>query len=390
MSVPASRTAAIVGAGIGGLAAGVALGRAGWQVRIHERAASPRELGFALALAPNALAALRELGLADTMIAEGVAATKAQIRRPDGRVIRTFSAQVGGPLVVALRQTLHGALLDAVGSDALVLGSAAVDVAPVGRSVSIELEGGRTDVADVLIGADGAGSVIRSRLHPREPQPRPSGYCALRGIAYGVGDHLGDLAAVGYLGDGVEAATARASENGVYWYVSLLAADVPAGVRDPKVLLDAHTPGFDSAFRAITAATRPDEMRFDELIQRDPLPEWGAGRVTLLGDAAHPMLPHTGQGAAQALEDAVALGLALAEHGDVEHALRRYERVRSRRTRRVVAMGPRIARFTTTRSVLVQALRTAMIRSIPEALLVSATSGRGRDPHRSLRSGGAR
>ena len=85
-------TALIVGAGIGGLAAGLALRRAGWQVRIHERAANPRELGFALALAPNAMAALGELGLADTMIAEGVETTKAEIRRPDGRVIRTFNA----------------------------------------------------------------------------------------------------------------------------------------------------------------------------------------------------------------------------------------------------------------------------------------------------------
>jgi 2-polyprenyl-6-methoxyphenol hydroxylase-like FAD-dependent oxidoreductase len=96
------------------------------------------------------------------------------------------------------------------------------------------------------------------------------------------------------------------------------------------------------------------------------------------------MLPHTGQGAAQALEDAVALGLALASAA-VEPALRRYERVRSERTRRLVAMGPRIARITTTRNPLVKLLRGAAVRWLPEAVLVNTAPGRGQDPHKLLR-----
>ena len=101
-----SGTALIVGAGIGGLAAAIALRKAGWQVRVHERAAAPRELGFALALAPNAMAALRELGVADVLAADGAAVTKAEIRHPDGRVVRRFSTQPGGPMIVALRTLL--------------------------------------------------------------------------------------------------------------------------------------------------------------------------------------------------------------------------------------------------------------------------------------------
>jgi 2-polyprenyl-6-methoxyphenol hydroxylase-like FAD-dependent oxidoreductase len=237
-----------------------------------------------------------------------------------------------------------------------------------------------------LIGADGVGSVIRRRFHPQEPPPTPSGFCALRGVAHGVGDKLGDLAAVGYLGDGIEAATARASQTAVYWYLSLLAEDVPEGARDPRAILERHTAGFDARLQAVISATRPEDLRFDELFERAPLDQWGAGRVTLLGDAAHPMLPHTGQGAAQALEDAVALGLALTERREVEPGLRRYEDVRSRRTRRLIRLGPRIARITTTRNPLVQWLRTAAVRLLPEAILVSGASGRGRDPHRALRA----
>jgi 2-polyprenyl-6-methoxyphenol hydroxylase-like FAD-dependent oxidoreductase len=382
----ASRTALIAGAGIGGLAAGLALRRAGWRVEIHERAANPRELGFALALAPNAMAALGELGLAETMVAEGVATTKAEVRRTDGRLIRAFAVHAGGPMVVALRQVLHGALMNAVGSDALVLDSEVTGIAATATGVSIALKDGRTSRGDVLIGADGVGSVVRRHLHPLEPPPCPSGFCALRGVAYGVGDRLGDLAAVGYLGHGIEGATARASHNAVYWYLSLIAGDLRGDRRMPKEILDRQTGAFDSSFRAITSATQPGDMRFDELFQRDALSHWGTGRITLVGDAAHPMLPHTGQGAAQALEDAVALGLALGPQGDVEPALRRYERVRTRRTRRLVKLGPRIARITTTRNPLVTMLRTTAVRWLPESVLNSTSPGRRRDPHRQLRS----
>jgi 2-polyprenyl-6-methoxyphenol hydroxylase-like FAD-dependent oxidoreductase len=380
-----SRTALIVGAGIGGLAAGLALRRGGWSVRIHERAASARALGFALALAPNAMAALRELGLEDSIAAAGVAPTLVEVRRPDGRVLRRLNAAVGGSSTVALRSVLHGALLDAVGSDALVLGSEAVSFTADSGGVNLQLRDGRTERGDVLVGADGVDSVIRRLLHRDERPPQPSGFCAVRGVASGVGDRLGPLAAVGYLGDGIEAAAARAGHDAVYWYLSLLVDRLPHDTRAAAAVAGRQMPLFESSFRTIVASTEPGAMRFDELLQRPALLRWGDGRVTLLGDAAHPLLPHTGQGAAQALEDAVALGLALSRPLDVASALRLYERVRSRRTRRFVSIGPRIARITTTTNPLIKLFRTVMIRFIPERVLSATASSR--DPHLELRAG---
>jgi 2-polyprenyl-6-methoxyphenol hydroxylase-like FAD-dependent oxidoreductase len=380
------RRALIVGAGIGGLAAGVALGRAGWQVRIHERAASPRELGFALLLAPNAMAALEELGLAETVRAAGVPATRFEVRHADGRVIRAFRAQPGGRMVVALRPVLHGALLDAVGRETLALDSEVVGVTSTNAHAELTLKDGRTERADVVIGADGVGSAVRRLLHPDEAAPAPSGFSALRGVAHGVADRLGHLAGVGYLGPGIEAAAARASAESVYWYLSLLSADVSGWPKIPRDVADRATRGFDPRFRAIIDATTDDDMRLDDLFVRRPLRQWGAGRITLLGDAAHPVLPHTAQGAAQALEDAVALGLALRRHDDVEAALRDYERVRRVRTSRLIAMGPRIAAMTTTRSPARIAIRTALLRFVPEPLLAKGGAGGGADPHRALRS----
>jgi 2-polyprenyl-6-methoxyphenol hydroxylase-like FAD-dependent oxidoreductase len=352
---------------------------------MYERASSPRELGFALALAPNALAALDELGLASAMIAEGTVATSAEIRRIDGSAIRRFRAQPGTPMVIALRQALHGALLDAVGADALILDADVESVAGTDSGVSLTCRDGRSDQGDVLVGADGVASVVRAYLHPHEPPPRPSGFCAVRGVAHGAGDFLGDLAAAGYLGDGIEAATARAGRSAVYWYMSLLAADLPTDLRTPRAVIDRFETRFDPRLCGVIGLTRQEDMRFDELLSRPPLSSWGSGRVTLLGDAAHPMLPHTGQGAAQALEDAVALGLALSSNADASEGLRRYEAVRSARTRKFVALGPRIARVTTTHNRVIQVMRTAAVRWLPEALIANAAA-RPRDPHAALRA----
>src|SRR5262245_19161670 len=147
MGTPApttERTALIVGAGIGGLAAGIALRRSGWHVRILERAASVRELGFALLLAPNAISALRRLGLADIVIAEGARVTGAEMRRSDGTLLRTFDATnvfrlLPEPPVVVLRPVLHGVLLAAIGGDALVLDKRPVGLARSDTDVPLKL-----------------------------------------------------------------------------------------------------------------------------------------------------------------------------------------------------------------------------------------------------------
>jgi 2-polyprenyl-6-methoxyphenol hydroxylase-like FAD-dependent oxidoreductase len=131
--------------------------------------------------------------------------------------------------------------------------------------------------------------------------------------------------------------------------VSLLANDVPNEMRSPQAIVERCAAALDEGFGSIARATQREDIRLDELFERKPLRTWGEGPVTSLGDAAHPMLPHTGQGAAQALEDAVALKLALMHEGVFAASLRQYERVRSVRTRDIVKRGRRIARFTTTK-----------------------------------------
>jgi 2-polyprenyl-6-methoxyphenol hydroxylase-like FAD-dependent oxidoreductase len=135
-------------------------------------------------------------------------------------------------------------------------------------------------------------------------------------------------------------------------------------VSDPEALVAHMALQFDDTFRAITAAT--SELRYDGvLVDRDPLPSWGAGRVTLIGDAAHPMLPHTGQGAAQAIVDAVTLGKMLTGDTDVERTLRAFEAERQPLTAALVRQGRRTARFMRIRNPIVCYAREIALRAFP-------------------------
>ena len=360
------RTALIVGAGIGGLSAGLALRQAGWNIRIFERAPSPRELGFGLGVAPNAIAALRKLGVGDVVIARGFEPRRAELRRPDGRILKRVELPpeaLGGPMIITLRPALHGALLEAVGMDAITLEGDVTGFTVAGSRVTLQTARGNIAEGDMLIGADGVSSVIRRALHPAEPPPRSSGIVAVRGAVHGALPHLGSLHAVYYLGRGLESMLVRASDTGIYWFLSMARELVPATMQDPRAILTLMSPQFDSTFRAVTSAT--EDLRFDELVDRDPIPYWGRDMVTLLGDAAHPVLPHTGQGAAQAIVDAVALGEALKANGDVARALRAYEVERRGKTAALLQQGRRTARIMGTTNALACYLREAVVRMIP-------------------------
>lgn len=345
-----ARTALIVGAGIGGLSAGIALRQAGWNIHIVERAATPRELGFGLGLAPNAVSALAELGVADTILSRACAPVhvRAEVRRMNGTVLKRVEVPLreaaGGILAIGLRPAIHGALLDAVGMEAIVAGRTATSFSESETGVTLRLADGAAIDGDVLIGADGFGSALRRILHPSEPPPRSSGVIAVRGAVHGQLHHLGDRFGIYYLDRGLESMFVRAGDTGMYWFLSLAMELVPAGMTDPRAIVDLMAPKGDPTFRAITSAT--DDIRSDELFDRDPLRSWGTGRVTLLGDAAHPMLQYLAQGACVALEDAVTLREALrACDNELAPAFRLYESKRIVRGARLIISAREMGRI---------------------------------------------
>ena len=163
--------------------------------------------------------------MAAAVTARGFTPTCGEVRRLDGTLLKRIRLPppeaLGDPMVVAQRPALHGTLLDAVGDGAVSFDSGATGFTATDARVTLHFANGDGAEGDLLVGADGASSVIRRAIHPTEPPPRSSGIVVVRGIAHDAVRHLGALSGVYYLGPGVESIVTRAGETGVYWTLSV-------------------------------------------------------------------------------------------------------------------------------------------------------------------------
>ena len=344
MSAP--RQIAIVGAGIGGLALALGLARAGKRPRVYEQAPQLAEIGAGVSLSPNAVKGLRYLGVGERL--EAMAdepPTQVTHHYASGEVLVSFRRnntreQLGAPYLQAHRADLHDLLrgeLAALQPESLVLDKELTAVSRAAdRSYVLDFADGSQARADLLVGADGLKSTVRREVFS-EPAPEFSGFVAWRGLA--TRDELG----------------ARQSRPGSMVFVAPGRMFVRYPVRHGKLQNfvafsraenwtaegwsqtgDIHTvrdvfSDFHPDARVVLRAFPGRRCHQWGLFSRDPLPRWVQGRATVLGDAAHPMLPWFGQGAATAIEDAVILCRALLEFEDADEALRRYENARRER-----------------------------------------------------------
>jgi len=338
---------AIVGGGIGGLAAAAFLHRAGLRATVYEQAAELREVGAGVVVAPNAARLLRALGVLGAFAERAVPlATGWEFRRwQDGTVLSSEDLATkcerlyGERTYTAHRADLLDALRRAVPAGSVRLGRRCVALDEDGGRPTLTFAGGETAAADVVIGADGIHSLVRAAL--TEPvAPAYSGLCAFRALvpAARAPEFARRPAQTLWIGPG---------HHLVHYPISAgefvnLVAFAPSGdytteswtATAPIEELLAEYAGWDERLVGlIRAAGTPGRWA---LLDRAPLTRWTRGTVTLLGDAAHPMFPFFGQGAAQSMEDGAVLARCLAaDPGDPAAALRRYEALRIPRTTRL-------------------------------------------------------
>ncbi|RXS87573.1 FAD-binding protein [Streptomyces sp. TM32] len=373
------RKALIIGAGIGGLAAAATLRRAGVEVQIFERAPELRPGTTAVSLMANAILALRtlDIDIAPGLDKRGEVFDELKFLTKRGRPIRTLpfrelADRLGASNYAVHRADLQQTLLDALGDDQVIqLNAAATGFVSGADGVEVTFEDGRTASGDVLIGADGFNSAIRRQVAVAD-EPRPGNYaCWLATVPFSHPRMTKGYAAH-YWGRGQRFGLADIGHGRAYWWGT---KNVPAGasgrLRRGKEGLTGLFAGWADEVQEAIRAT-PEETIVRITAQDRPfLSRWGSGRMTLLGDAAHPMLVSLGQGAALAIEDAVVLAQHLKGATDLSAALRGYEDERRPRTEALVGAARALSETEQLEGAASSRLRDLYFRFAPLSKLTS-------------------
>lgn len=365
-------TVVIIGGGIGGLTAAIALRQRGLDAQVYEAAPELEAVGAGIMVPANAMQVLERLDVADDVRARGIHIHHGDLCDARAgllqRVDQAYAERRYGSGITGIhRARLQDALAARIPADALHLGRRCAAIDQDDGGVTVRFQDGAVVRADVVVGADGVHSAVRPHVGP-DARLRYSGQTSYRAV---VPVRLSDEqrnAAVEVWGAGFRFGYAPIAPDEVYWYATRDAApgqrDAPGQARDELMALAAD---FPAPIPDLVAAARPDQLIRTDMFDLPGLRGWHRGRVALLGDAAHATTPNLGQGGAQAIEDAWVLADQLAATDDVAAALRAYEAIRMPKAHRVINTSWRIGKLAHVGHPLGRALRNWLVRHTPES-----------------------
>jgi len=363
----------IIGGGIGGLCTAIVLQQNGFDVHVYEKVKKLGEVGAGLTLWSNAIKALRALGVADQVIHTGSKVNRSYIRAANGDILKDahmneMEAQYGEPIVAIHRTALHDILINALKPNTLTLNVGFVKFEQDESKVFVHFDNGQTGSADLLIGADGIHSAVRKQMFP-EIQLRYSGYTAWRGVVETESESALGLTSESW-GVGARFGIVRVDKSRIYWFAT---SNQPAGEKSTsdqrKARLLRSFKNWHNPIYHLLDLTPADSILQNDIYDIPPFASWSQGRVTLLGDAAHPTTPNMGQGACMAIESAYALSYSLKEHTDHRSALKRYERERHPRTAWITNTSWTIGKGGQVNNPFLCALRNSLVKVTPAGVL---------------------
>jgi 2-polyprenyl-6-methoxyphenol hydroxylase-like FAD-dependent oxidoreductase len=359
----------VIGAGIAGLATTVALQRRGHDVTVIEERTDTSS-GAGISIWPNALAALDEIGLGDAVRDAGGRVTAGALRWRDGSWLRHPAHErlvkaLGEPLVVIRRSALTTVLADAVAEGTLHHGLSARELVSTAAGVRVRLSDSTTREADAVVGADGTRSVVARHLNGALTD-RYVGYTAWRGVAdYSLDpDFAGEV-----LGPCIEFGHVPLGPDRTYWFATERAPEGRVAPQGELTYLKARFASWADPIPAVLAATDPQGVLHNDLYDRDHARHWSRGPILVVGDAAHPMRPHLGQGGCQGLEDAAILARFVDGADDMATAFTRFAAFRRPRVRSLVRESALIGRIVNLRPAFLSALASRATVLGPEALV---------------------
>lgn len=364
-----ARTAIVIGSGIGGLSAAIALSKVGVKVEVYERTSELKEVGAGIMLYPNAITALRKLDVYDAVARAGSFGHHGKYVTRDGKVLVELNFEtvgLAGESIGIHRADLQDALADHFGRDRIYLGKSLISFEQNGQ-IQAKFADGSTAEADFLIGADGLHSAVRKQF-VNDGEPRFSNCFAWRGIAHGEFVDLPQESGFIAFGKGLQFGGMAVGNNKYYWFGAVADKRGARGRTSKMDVLNLFGK-WAAPMPQLVEATPDDEILTHDLKDRDPISTWGKGAMTLLGDAAHPMVPFMGQGGCQALEDSIALGAAMKEAPNVEAGLRKYESMRKARTAEFVKQSRKAQSSSMTSSPIICGLRDFILPKLPVNLL---------------------
>jgi len=361
-------TFAIIGGGIAGLTTAIALTRLGFRVTVFEAAPLVRPLGAGLVLAANAMQAIDRLGIARQVVAQGRQLEAFAILDEHGKVVthtdtRMINERYGVHNFTIHRADLHRVLLDQLPPETVQTGKRAVERTEQVDGVTVRFDDNTHYQTDYLLVADGIHSPLRRQLIPNSV-PRYAGYTCWRAVMDWPGNDLCE--ATETWGSCGRVGIVPLAGDQVYWFVC-----VNAPANDPQMrwqtphdlaerFASYHTPIPD-----LLAHTPVKNLLWNDIIDLQPLARYAFGRTLLLGDAAHATTPNMGQGACQAIEDAVVLTDELTRHPIPEQAFIAYERRRLARTHYITNTSWRIGQIAQITHPLLISLRNGLFRRLP-------------------------